>query len=37
MNQFEWEAIVALISAVIIGMFGHNVIEAGFAAILMFG
>ena len=37
MTQFEKEGLACLISAIIIGMFGHNVIEAGFAAILMMG
>ena len=31
------EIITATICAVIIGLFGHNVIEAGIAMILMFG
>ena len=35
MNQFEFEAVACLVSAIIIGMFGHNVIEAGVALLLM--
>ena len=37
MSRIEKEAMLAGICAVIIGLFGHNVIEAGFAAILMLG
>ena len=37
MNQFEWEAVACLISAIIIGMFGHKVIEAGVMLLLMAG